>query len=183
MNAIRHKADYYALAARGVLGNTVERFFSLDDWKRRSSTYSSWGVQTTRVPGGPCRLNCPTEEVEATWAKFLPYVPVVSPMLSACIPTLWAGDAWDSPTGLSLHGLLAPPLGFDWRASMKTDQRSWHGTAARALLRSLMTPDSYEDMTDVFERYPGHVYEVSVFERCVGTRPGRNAVVWEVRAY
>jgi len=51
------------------------------------------------------------------------------------------------------------------------------------LLKLAMTPASHEDWNLLLERYPGHVLEVSVYDRCLGDTPGRNALVWEVREY
>jgi hypothetical protein len=58
-----------------------------------------------------------------------------------------------------------------------------HGLRADLLLRMAMTPSSYDDWLLLIERYPGHAIEVSVYDRCVGDIPGRNALVWEVRRY
>lgn len=170
------------MAARGLFGNVIERHFTLDSWLPQSHRFALWGVQTTRTPGGPCRLNCPTAEVEATFREFAPFVPVISPMISAVEQTRWAGDIWDGPTGLTLHGLLNPAIGFHWRREM-LHPTEWRGTAARSLLRSVLNDNSYDDLNDLIERYPGHVYELSAFEKCVGTLAGRNHLVWEVRAY
>jgi hypothetical protein len=57
------------------------------------------------------------------------------------------------------------------------------GLASDLLLRSVMTPLSYEDWRLLLDRHPGHVLEVSVYEHCLGDTPGRNALVWEVRRY
>ncbi len=176
------KREAYRLAAAGLCGNTVERFFSLPDWIPHMDDFPTWGVQTTKVPGGPCRLNCPTAEVAATFAEYREFDPVISAMISAAVPTLWAGDVWDGPTGVECHGLLHPPLGFNWRALM-LKPTSWFGLAAKTLLRTVLNGNGQDDLADLMEKYPGHVYEISVFDRCVGKLPHRNYVCWEIRTY
>jgi hypothetical protein len=57
------------------------------------------------------------------------------------------------------------------------------GLRAAIMLRAAMTPSSYEDWRVLLDQYPGHVLEVSVYDRCIGDTPGRNALVWEVRRY
>jgi hypothetical protein len=175
------KREAYRLAAEGKFGNVLQRYFHLQDWYPDAGKYPLWGVQTTTVPGGPCRLNCPTAEVAATFAEFRGFGPVISGMVSACVPTLWCGDVWDSPTGLQLSGLLAPPLGFNWRREMLTP-RHWEGSAARAVLR-LLNDNGRSDLEELTGEYPGQVIEVSIFERPVGVLPNRNYVVWEIRNY
>jgi len=54
---------------------------------------------------------------------------------------------------------------------------------ADLLIREAMTPSSYDDWQILLERYPGHVFEVSIYDRCLGDIPNRNALVWEIRRY
>ena len=58
-----------------------------------------------------------------------------------------------------------------------------HRLRSDLLLEAAMTPASHEDWRRLLERHPGHVLEVSVYDRCLGDTPGRNALVWEVRMY
>ena len=51
------------------------------------------------------------------------------------------------------------------------------------LLKLAMTPASHDDWNLLLGQYPGHVLEVSIYDRCLGDTPGRNALVWEVRRY
>ena len=96
--------------------------------------------------------------------------------------TLWA-DIWDSPTGLVVYGIEYPDTSrLTWRTGMPTLGRHWDGIAARHLARHL-NPNSLEDLAAVFVQWPGHVCELSALDRCLGTVPHRNAVVWEVRLY
>jgi hypothetical protein len=46
-----------------------------------------------------------------------------------------------------------------------------------------MTPSSYADLEVLLERYPDHVFEISVWASCLGDTPGRNAIIWEIRRY
>jgi hypothetical protein len=57
------------------------------------------------------------------------------------------------------------------------------GLVARELVRHFMTPSSHEDWLALLDRYQGHVFEVSIYDRCLGDVPGRNALVWEIRRY
>lgn len=178
------KKQAYALAAAGAFGNVIDRSFSIAEWHPKSDQYPLWGVQTSRIPGGPCRLNCPTTEVEETFNRpeFLANAPVISGMITACVPTVWCGDVWDGPLGVTCHGLYRPPLGFNWRKEMLTP-KEWRGTAAKVLLETVLNFNSHRDLLDLMIEYPGQVYEISAFDRCVGKVKGRNHLVWEVRAY
>jgi hypothetical protein len=73
--------------------------------------------------------------------------------------------------------------GRHMRDSMAERTEEASGLRADAILRSAMTPSSYEDWRVLLDEYPGHVLEVSVFDCCVGDLPDRNALVWEVRTY
>ena len=183
---VHDKATMYQLLAVGAFGNTIPQFFSVDEWKKSpdSSKYDSWGVRT-QTPGGPCRLRCPTEEVAVTAASFAPHGLNISCMVDDVAQvTLWA-DVWDSPTGWVVYGVEHPDTagGWTWRNSMPTKGRHWEGLAAKMLLRRHLNANSYEDVGEVFDRYPGHILELSALDKCFGVMPHRNAVVWEARLY
>ena len=181
---ITSKSDMYRLLAAGLPGNTCRQWFDVDEWMvdADSTRYDWWGVRTL-TPGGPCRLNCPVAEVEDTAAAFeaAGHRCNISVMLDRiCRVTLWA-DVWDSPTGLIVYGIEFPPEGGSWRALMPYHGRHWEGLAARMLLRRHLNANSHADVDDMFDRYPGHVIELSALDRCLGVFPHRNSVTWEIR--
>lgn len=183
---VTSKQEMYRLLAAGAFGNTIPQFFDIDEWERSAdgARYAVWGVRT-QVPGGPCRLNCPREEVRETAER--PEYQVaginISMMIDAAFTvTLWA-DIFDSPTGLLVYGVECPPPGGSWRALMPTRGRHYEGVSARMLLRRHLNPNSLADVEAVFERWPGHVLELSAVEGCIGVVPHRNHVVWELRNY
>ena len=184
--AIANKREMYRLLAAGRLGNTIPQFFSLADWESDATAQRIpwWGVRTLK-PGGPCRLNCPREEVRITAERpeFAACGVNISMMVDRwCRVTLWA-EVYDSPTGLIVYGIENPPEGGSWRAEMPSKGRHWEGIAGRMLLRRHMNPNSFDDMMAVFEKWPNHVYEFSACERTVGVMKDRNCCVWEHRNY
>jgi hypothetical protein len=180
MSPITSKRQMYAALAAGGFGNTIPAYHSVADWHAAGGPrLPFWGVRTM-TPGGPCRLNCPAAEVEATFAEYLPHRPNVSVMISSVGQVTWLGDVWDSPTGVVCSGVEAPTRVHDWRALMKSP-RQWAGVSARALLRRHLNASSLADLWAVFDRWPSHVVELSAMDRCFGTVPGRNGIVWEVR--
>lgn len=181
---VTSKRRMYALLTAGALGNTVPQFFSVAAWLASpdSARYPSWGVRTL-VPGGPCRLYCPAAEVPGTAARpeFAAAGVNISCMVDAVARvTLWA-DVYDSDTGLKVYGIENPPRGASWRKLMPSEGREWSGVTARLLLARHLNPNSLADLEALRGRWPGHVYELSALESCLGTVPGRNAVIWECR--
>ena len=69
------------------------------------------------------------------------------------------------------------------REALSSQPEAASGLRAELLLQSHMTPASYEDWRMLVDKYPDHVLEVSVYDRCLGDLPNRNALVWEVRKY
>lgn len=57
------------------------------------------------------------------------------------------------------------------------------GMDATRLIREKMTDYSWEDFCEARNNWPDHVIEFSIWSCNVGDRPGRNAVIWEVRDY
>lgn len=176
----------YVRLAAGEFGNTVGQFFSVRSWVNSGDPerYDWWGVRTL-VPGGPCRLNCPTAEVADTAFGFR--VPFNISMMVDRVATVTAWlEVWDSPTGLVVEGIEWPDVagGWAWRNSMPdpTRRRHWEGVAARTVLRRHLNANSLEDLEVLLDQYPDHVVELSALDRCLGTVPHRNGVVWEIRA-
>ncbi len=184
--AIANKARMYRLLAAGAFGNTTPQYFSVAEWESSpdADRYPYWGVRTL-VPGGPCRLYCPRDEVRetATRPEFAAAGVNISVMIDAVLTVTLYADVYDSPEGLLVYCVEHPGKGASWRKVMPARGRELRGLAARQVLRKHLNPSSLADLDALFERWPGHVVELSACDRCFGTVPGRNAVVWECRSY
>lgn len=188
---VRTKADMYARITAGEFGNTLPRWFAhhWHEWLYDSSVPGAptlWGVQHTTIAGFPgTKLNVPTAAVRDTIEDggfgddFC-----LSPMIAA-LPGLgvrWEGDVSRDEVGrVYCSGTPNPPLG-SWRTHMKRPKLT-QGAAALALLRAVLNENSYDDLMLLLDDYPGHVVELSACDKCYGTHKGRNAILWEVRAY
>ena len=186
MEAITNKRQMYELLSAGAFGNTIPQWFDVAKWEQSADArrFPTWGVRTL-APGGPCRLFCPREEVRVTTERpeFKAAGVNISMMIDvACNVTLWA-EVFDSPSGLLVYGIEYPAKGASWRAEMPGKGRHWERTAARILLAKHLNANSLADLEILRDRWPGHVYELSACEQQIGTIPGRNAILWEVRNY
>lgn len=134
-----------------------------------------------------CRLYCPADEVESHAAKHFGDDANISMMVDAVAACLAWAEVWDSPTGLVVEGINSPKTwaGWTWRNSMPdpTRRRTWERSAAVACLNRWLTPDSLSDLRELLQLYPDHVVEFTALDSNLGTLPGRNAVIWEVRQY
>jgi hypothetical protein len=183
---VTKKSQMYRLLADGAFGNTIPQYFDLERWEadEAAQRVPVWGVRTL-VPGGPCRLYCPREEIRETALRpeYRADGINISMMIDAIVRvTLWA-DVYDSEAGLIVYGIEYPPKGASWRALMPSQGREWRGVQAHMLLKKHLNANSLADLEALRERWPGHVYELSAADRPIGTVPGRNAVIWEVRQY
>jgi hypothetical protein len=183
-DAVLSKRQMYRDIVAGRYGNTTPQWMDVDSWRshRDFSRYQVWGVRTL-TPGGPCRLFCPREEVQATAEEYQRqgHRVNISIMLDAVVGVTLMCDVFDSDTGLRVYGVEYPGKKANWRDVMPRLGRQHDGIDAAMLLRRHLNPCSYADLEALRERYPGHVYELSACDRCIGTAPGRNAIVWEVR--
>lgn len=57
------------------------------------------------------------------------------------------------------------------------------GLRAEMLLKASMNTNSWEDFQILRDEYPGHIIEFSCYDCELGSIPGRNTLVWEVRKY
>ena len=178
---ITSKKRMYELLGAGAFGNTVKAFMSLDEWLGRDGRWDAplWGVRSL-VAGDPrAKLDVPTGEVAGYCRQTFRdgefnITPMVDPML------VWRGQVFRSHDGLVCEG-AAGLRHLKWREVMARHAREWSGSAATALLRHTLNDNSFDDLQTLLDTYPDHVVEFTALERCFGTVPGRNSVVWEVR--
>lgn len=179
------KADMYRRIVAGEFGNTPPRWFDYERWCAEGrSRYRLWGVQHSSVAGFPgTRLDVLGDEVSGLLgAGGFGRDYVISPMVHQVGRVQWEGDVYDHPErGLICCGNACPKPG-SWRTHMKAP-KLWEGSGARALLRTVLNPNSLDDLLQLVESFPDHVVELSALDVRFGTVPHRNAVVWEVRKY
>lgn len=71
---------------------------------------------------------------------------------------------------------------LNMREAFTFDRHFARGLQARELLRAHMDENSQNCLWDLLAKYPGHVLEISVYDRPVG-RYRWNTMFWEVRRY
>ena len=183
MTPITTKRQNYALCHSGGYGNRVRQWVSIEDWK--ASGYM--GVLALRVAlqqgGGPKEFHVRPSMVE-DWASLWNMMYGVrrdqirlSEMADG--RRILQGQYANDFTGEFLHTFETGPMP---EALAKSHGYSF-GLRSRMLMRAHMTPSSYADLEVLLERYPDHVFEISVWASCLGDTPGRNAIIWEIRRY
>ena len=175
---------------RGDFGNTIPQYFSVEEWQASpdSQRFDLWGVRSAKKSMHPaCRLNCPSSEVPSYASQHFADGPNISMMVDSVADVNAWLEIWRSPTGLVVEGMEYPRTweGWNWRNSMRDPARrkAWHGVAASSVLARHLNENSRSDLEDLLSRFDDHVIELSALNRCIGTIPHRNAVIWEVRKY
>lgn len=183
---ILSKAENFRLWTSGAFGNRLRAWRSYEAWER-SGFPGRVVLRYLGAGGGPCVYDVPRGEVFGELAA-LAYDgwDVRRIMINEAAPdhaVALQGEFLDlAPDGRSdyfLHSFVRAHM----RPALARQRIVSTGLRTRALLRGCMTPSSYADFEAVLERCPGHVVELSVYRRCLGDVPGRNALVWEVRRY
>lgn len=168
---ITDKSSMYQLLRAGKLGNHVQSWTSIDEW-RASGYKGEVGIRDT-VPGG----------------TFIPYVApadVPAKAFPGCILNamqrdehiILQGEVTEQPELYLQCSRVRLPM----RQALRTSEHHY-GAVARLMLRSCMDPDSYEELMWLLDEYPQHSIEFSVYNVCVGIVPHRNTIIWEVRKY
>jgi hypothetical protein len=177
---ITNKRQMYRMLSDGLFGNTNPAWFDLSSWDVNKSLASVWGLRSM-VPGDTrCALDVPTDMVvDRVWHDFYQGV-CISPMVDDWLT--FRGEVFDTPTGLMVYGLYGmKPV--KWREAMSRYGVHYQGVNTRQLLKGVLNENSYDDLMILLEQYPGHVVEFTALDRCYGTVPHRNAVIWEVRFF
>ena len=187
---VLNKRQNYGLWQGGAFGNKLRAWRTVDEW-RDSGFAGQVVLRTVQGGNGPCRYNLPPDEVESVVREW-----IVSGVASEQIMVNEAApEQHVILQGEYLNDIYLVDGKIGWgylRYSRKLAQMRDALAAAPEiaqrlrsdlLLKLAMTPSSYDDWNELINRYPGHVLEVSIYDRCLGDIPGRNSLVWEVRRY
>jgi hypothetical protein len=190
LNSILNKKQNYALWQAGAFGNKLRAWRSFWEW-RASRIPGPVAVRVLEGRGGGLCIY-DVFPVDARWvgaAASAAGISIDALMVNEMAPhaEILQGEylndfcAIDGEVqwGYFLHSRA--PLRM--RDALKATPEVTHGLRADLMIREAMTPASYDDWQLLLARYPGHVFEVSIYDHCLGDCPGRNALVWEVRKY
>jgi hypothetical protein len=180
----------YRLWQGGMFGNKLRAWRTVAEWEA-SGFAGEVVLRTVAGGGGPCLYNLRPEDVSTDVKGWIACgIPLDHIMVNEAAP-----DEDVILQGEYLNDIftLDGEAGWGWfhysraKAQMR-DALVMAPERARCLrsdllLKLAMTPASHDDWQLLLEKYPGHVLEVSVYDRCLGDVPGRNALVWEVRKY
>jgi hypothetical protein len=180
---VTSKAMMFPMLDAGAFGNTVSRWYSLREWENRTQFGSLWAIRNATGAGNDKRqrLDIPTADLPDLYRLWYgesgaEISPMVDHMLTARFQLI------EDHSGLRLWWVKGRGE-VKWRDAFKTLSRHDDGIVAWEVLRHYLNPNSYDDLKHVLNRFRGHAVEMTVLDRCFGTIPHRNAVVWEVRLY
>jgi hypothetical protein len=185
------KSQNYRLWQGGAYGNKLRAWRSVAEWK--ASGFS--GMVVLRIlmsqGGGPCRYNLRPDEVEPIVAEWIAQGITQDQIMvnegASDLSVLVQGEYLNSVYSGFGHAcwgyFIYSRVKAQMRDALKAASAVIHGLQTDHLLKSTMTPSSYSDWLLLLQQYPNHALEVSIYEKCLGDIPGRNALVWEVRKY
>jgi hypothetical protein len=170
---IRNKTTMFRLLRAGAFGNTMRTWDDPESF--RASGYTGSTSLRGLRPGLPFLHAMSPEEALARWTA----------------DYLFAEAAPDERVvmhGEIMHGCNGIVLSYsrvraNQREAFRQERIERCGSVALHLLRLWADPSSAEDILALLDLYPDHVVEFTVYDRCLGTVPGRNTITWEVRAY
>jgi hypothetical protein len=178
------KAEYLDRAALGLLGNTMPSWPSVE--AALADGHREPVMVRCRVPDSPyMRADVPIAEAQSVIDEFVrrgarPGSLYLTHMTTAVGRRLNA-EVWRSPSGLYLHYSTDQT---HLRAALDgPTARHVQNATAYAVLRWACCPDSFDDLMELLDLYPDHCVELTAYDREIGSLPGRNTVIWEVRLY
>ena len=188
--SVLSKPQNYLLWQGGAFGNKLRAWRTVDEW--RESGFDGMVVLRTVMGGnGPCRYNLNPEEVYAVVDGWLALdIPLDRIMVNEAAPDddvilqgEYLNDIYEIDGEVGWGYFRYSRARAQMRDALAAVPEVAHRLRSDLLLKLAMTPASHDDWNLLLEQYPGHVLEVSIYDRCLGDTPGRNALVWEVRKY
>jgi hypothetical protein len=197
MTPILNKKQNYDLWQSGAFGNKLRAWRTITEWRLAGGHTDLWDVKvalrTLREGGGPCRYNlepCDVDNVAMNWMDHNHVlweqimVNEMAPDSDLIMQGEYLNGICQDEEGFALWGyFFYSTVKHHMRDALRIRPEHTYGLRADVLLRRAMTDASYEDWRVLLDQYPEHVLEVSIYDRCLGDIPGRNALVWEVRRY
>ena len=181
---LKGKREFFELYQRGRLGNTLRTWDRLEDCPDNVLLMARhMGV----LGGGVCISNLSKDAMRRR--AFRTRLDLSKMRFNECAPDALAslqGEVFEGPGGLELfaHVRALRDVGKAWRMrDVLPKAKQYHGLNAQHLLRSHLSPASYEDVRELLALFPDHVVEFAAYSRSVGWASGRNTIVWEVRLY
>jgi hypothetical protein len=181
-NAILTKRQNYILCHEGSYGNRVRQWDSIEAWAESGFDKPVAMRVALEVGGGPKAFHVPPCNVEIIadlWSDCGVRRDQIRLSEMADGRRVLQGQYANDFTGEFLHTFETGPM----PEALARSHAYAFGLRSKLLLQAHMTPSSYADLEVLFERYPNHVFEISVWASCLGDTPGRNAIIWEVRRY
>lgn len=182
--SVESKKDCYLLYEKGFFGNKALTWNSFDEilksgWKGEVCIRSRVGTARTNVV-----YNIPIEKVKSEVEKLKEKgIDEGELTFNQSMPDenlSIQGEIMLTERGLYfLHTFVKKPMNLGLREEAK---HAW-GLKARMLLEKNLYPASLSDIYALLEIFPDAVIEFSAYNAPVGSVPGRNTVIWEVRNY
>ena len=186
------KEQNYRLWQGGAFGNKLRAWRTVDEW-RESGFDQKVVLRTLKGIGGAglCHYNLWPQEADAvvdTWLALdvtLDQIMVneAAPDGDVILQGYYLNDIYEIDGEAGWGYFNYSRAKFQMREALLAAPEVAQRLRSDLLLKLAMTPASHDDWNLLLEQYPGHVLEVSIYDRCLGDTPGRNALVWEVRKY
>jgi hypothetical protein len=197
MTSVTCKKDGTRRFAAGLLGNSIRQWPSLDAIKADGYT-GRVVIRSTRPGWSRCRYALSIPEAEEYFASCVVMgdqpTDIYFNEYLECQPlsTTIQGEVYRGVEGLVLHYSTDQVLMRDVISRGITRLSAAYGLTAKLLLQQYLDPSSYDAVMDLLDThtdaenhgYPtSHVIEFTTFDRYIGTLPGRNTIIWELRRY
>ncbi len=166
------KRKFYAAQAKGLTGNMLHVWQSVEDW--RASVYAGPVALRSTSPGGKFRPFMLPAAIRRTFVAG-------QHMICAHAPDDYLtmqGEVQRSISYLDLHYSTVP--GLTMREALSKYGKHTSGLIALHMLRRHADAASYDDLWELLDTYPGAVIEFSTYPFLVG-RCNRNTIIWEIR--
>jgi len=178
---IKDKAQMYEMLRAGLFGNTLRTWDTEEAYL--ASGYKGRTSLRCKQPGITFRHGLSHEEVLVASRECFEGCEPKEFIFCESAPD-WAviiqGEVQRTWGGLTLTWSQAKSNN---REAMRNGPAQSYGLKAKLLMMEFMDPASYEDVMELLELYQDHVVEFSTFSVSLGSIPGRNTVIWEVRNY
>lgn len=182
--SIKSKLEFYTLYEKGFFGNRAMAWKTYEEiiesgWRGQVCMRAKNGTQRKNVIYNIDLKKVPGKIED--WKKF--GIPKEKISFNQSMPDkdlTIQGELMNSEKGLYLlYTTVKKPMNL----GLREQELHTEGMKTNLMLKSYLSPSSYEDMKILLEMFPEDIIEFSSYRVNVGNIPGRNTVIWEVRNF
>ena len=179
IETVQTKEEMYRLYYQGAFGNKLLTWSSYEDLLKSKYVGTVSMRYKGKAGGGRSAYNVKIENIPEEMASWISQG-AESNESAPDERLIFQGEIMRD---LNFYHLMYSFEKTKMNVAMRNNPLTAKGLKVVTILKEYLSPNSYEDLMLLLDKYPNSVIEFSVYEMDLGCVPHRNTIIWECRNY